>query len=195
MNVFLPILPDGRQALKVIHMALQHVPLLHQIYAETPHYFKLLGTKLPNVNEVKRDVETALHDPRRKLALLYDEADELVGSIDYKINYPETGDLTINLLLIREDRQNQRLGQQAIQHLEEGLPVGTNRVLASVLGKNPRGARFWERLGYEFALDARPVMTWYAKYTGDATKKTALPTTPSSLPPIRPAGSTAISGD
>ena len=50
-----------------------------------------------------------------------------------------------------------------MQDLEARLPPGTTRVLASVLGNNPRGARFWERQGYTFALDARPVMTWYAK--------------------------------
>ena len=53
-----------------------------------------------------------------------------------------------------------------MQQLEARLPPGTRRVLASVLGDNPRGARFWERLGYTFELDARPSMVWYAKRLG-----------------------------
>lgn len=149
--------------MNVTPLTMQHAPLLHTLYAAAPGYFELLGTRVPTPAEVQRDVEIALLDPRRRLELLHDEAGQLVGSLDCKHDYPEPGDLTINLLLIREDRQSQRLGEQAVQDLEGRLPPGTTRVLASVLGNNPRGARFWERQGYTFALDARPVMTWYAK--------------------------------
>ena len=157
--------PTGREAftLKATPLALQHAPLLHALYASAPGYFSLLGTRVPTPAEVMRDVEIALLDPRRRLELLHDGAGEFVGSLDYKLDYPEDGDLTINLLLIREDRQSQGLGEQAVRDLEGRLSPRTGRILASVLGDNPRGARFWERQGYTFALDARPVMTWYAK--------------------------------
>jgi GNAT superfamily N-acetyltransferase len=144
-------------------LALHHAPLLHMLYTAAPGYFALLGTRVPSLKEVERDVEIALLDPRRRLELLHDHDGQLVGSLDYKLDYPQEGDLTINLLLIREDRQSQRLGEAAVRHLEGRLPPGIQRVLASVLGDNPRGARFWERLGFAFTVDARPVMTWYAK--------------------------------
>lgn len=147
-------------------MALHHAPLLNELYHAAPGYFALLGTRLPNFTEVQHDIEIALRDPRRHLELLHDERGQLIGSLDYKTNYPQLGDLTINLLLIREDRQNQRLGEETVRQLENRLPGGTHRVLASVLGDNPRGVRFWERLGYGFELDARPVMSWYAKHVG-----------------------------
>lgn len=149
--------------MNVTPLALHHAPLLHALYTASPGYFGLLGTRVPSLPEVQRDVEIALLDPRRRLELLHDDAGALVGSLDYKLDYPEPGDLTINLLLIREDRQSQRLGEGAVRDLETRLPPGTTRILASVLGNNPRGARFWERLGYTFALDARPALTWYAK--------------------------------
>ncbi|GGN45085.1 GNAT family N-acetyltransferase [Deinococcus daejeonensis] len=144
-------------------LALHHAPLLHQLYAAAPGYFALLGTRVPHIKDVERDVEIALLDPRRSLELLYDDRGELFGSLDCKHDYPEPGDLTINLLLIREDRQSQGLGEQAVRHLEARVPPGTTRILAGVLGENPRGARFWERLGYTFTMDARPVMSWYAR--------------------------------
>lgn len=147
-------------------LALQHAPLLHNLYQSVPGYFELLGNQAPNFSEVQRDLEMALLDPRRRMELLHDDQGELVGSLDCKLDYPQRGDLTINLLLIREDRQSQGLGRQAVQHLESHLPGGTTRILASVLGDNPRGARFWEQLGYVFTLDARPVMSWYAKAVG-----------------------------
>ncbi len=149
--------------MNVTPLALHHAPLLHTLYAAAPGYFALLGTRVPTLREVERDVEIALLDPRRRLELLLDPAGELVGSLDCKLDYPAPGDLTINLLLIREDRQSRGLGEQAVRDLEARVAPGTGRILASVLGDNPRGARFWERLGYTFALDARPAMTWYAK--------------------------------
>jgi GNAT superfamily N-acetyltransferase len=162
--------------LKVTPLALHHAPLLHMLYAAAPGYFALLGTRVPSLSEVERDVEIALLDPRRHLELLHDEAGELFGSLDCKQDYPNPGDLTINLLLIREDRQSQGLGERVVRHLERRAPRGTGRILASVLGDNPRGARFWDRLGYSFALDARPALTWYAK--------------PLARPPVQPGGDT-----
>lgn len=144
-------------------LALHHAPLLHTLYTSTPGYFALLGTRVPSLSDVERDVEIALLDPRRRLELLHDDHGELIGSLDSKVDYPGAGDLTINLLLIREDRQSRGLGKQAVRHLEKRVPPRTTRVLASVLGDNLRGARFWERLGYSFTLDARPAMIWYAK--------------------------------
>lgn len=156
----------GGFTLNATPLALHHAPLLHNLYNAAPGYFALLGTRNPNFSEVQRDVEIALLDPRRKLELLHDDHGELVGSLDYKLNYPERGDLTINLLLIREDHQSQGLGEQAVRDLETRVPAGITRLLASVLGDNPRGAKFWERLGFVFTLDARPAMSWYAKAVG-----------------------------
>lgn len=149
--------------MKVTPLALHHAPLLHKLYTAAPGYFALLGTRIPTLREVERDVEIALLDPRRRLELLFDAAGAPVGSLDCKLDYPGAHDLTINLLLIREDRQSRGLGERAVRDLEARVAPATRRVLASVLGDNPRGARFWERLGYTFALDARPAMIWYAK--------------------------------
>lgn len=142
-------------------MALQHAPLLYELYQAAPGYFELLGSALPSLQEVTRDLETALYDPRRCLELLY-MGEALVGSLDYKLDYPHSGDVTINLLLIRGHLQSSGLGRRAVRDLEGRLP-GAGRLLASVLGENARAVKFWESQGFTFATDARPVMTWYAK--------------------------------
>ncbi|WP_407569394.1 GNAT family N-acetyltransferase [Deinococcus altitudinis] len=187
-------------------MALQHAPLLHQLYLDTPDYFALLGNRPPSMGEVEHDVQTALFDPRRCLELIYldeakpaagtgaadgEEAAAPIGSLDYKLDFPEPGDVTINLLLIRGELQSGGLGHQVVRLLETRLhgsrsygarlgrplhgasptPTGDSdtrapRLLASVLGENPRAVAFWQRLGFSFATDARPVMTWYAKDLG-----------------------------
>ncbi|WP_425146455.1 GNAT family N-acetyltransferase [Deinococcus sp.] len=151
--------------MKLQTLALHHAPLLHELYADTPDYFALLGTQIPSLGEVERDVQTALFDPRRRLELIYTGAGDEppLGSLDYKLDFPDSGDVTINLLLIRGVLQSGGLGQQAVGLLEKQLAPQTRRLLASVLGDNPRAVAFWERLGFRFATDARPVMTWYAK--------------------------------
>lgn len=146
-------------------MTWQLAPLVHDLYAQTPQYFQTLGTPVPSPHEVEREVELALLDPRRRLELLYDGV-ELVGCLDYKLHYPAPGDVTINLLLIAGHCQSRGHGSKALAHFEGRLPEGTRRVLASVLGNNARAADFWRRHGYAFAIDARPVMEWYAKEVG-----------------------------
>ena len=155
--------------LRVQKLALHHAPLLHELYQATPGYFGLLGSPTPSLQEVTRDVETSLFDPRRCLELLY-RGEELIGSLDYKLNYPKIGDVTINLLLIRGDIQSRGLGAAAVRDFEQRLPEA-QRLLASVLGNNERAVRFWENLGFAFDTDARPVMTWYAKALPPSTER------------------------
>lgn len=156
--------PDRRYVILNFKLVGPHdAQRLYDLYLATPGYFKLLGSKAPKLGEVKKDIEmTVEHDSGRRIELVYYK-DELIGSLDYKLHFPEHGDLTINLLMIREDRQNQGLGEKVMHQLESRFADRTQRILASVLGNNPRGARFWERLDYRFELDARPIMMWYAK--------------------------------
>ncbi|AFZ67906.1 GNAT family N-acetyltransferase [Deinococcus peraridilitoris] len=161
------------RVLKVQETTLHDAPLMHQLYLDTPQYFEMLGTPIPTLLEVQREVEFALRDPRRRLELLFD-GERAIGCLDYKLHYPARGDITINLLMIAGPAQNRRYGSLALGHLEERLPAGTRRLLASVLGNNARAARFWERHGFSFAIDARPVMEWYAKEIGGSTSPMSL---------------------
>ncbi|ADV66382.1 GNAT family N-acetyltransferase [Deinococcus maricopensis] len=143
-------------------MALQHAPLLHELYVATPAYFETLGNAVPVPHEVTREVETALFDDRRRLELLLWDG-RVIGCLDYKVSFPQASDLTINLLMIRGDCQAQGHGTRALAHLLGRVPPHISRVLASVLGDNPRAVRFWERQGFAFAIDARPAVTWYGR--------------------------------
>ncbi len=143
-------------------ITLHQAHLLHQLYGSAPAYFGLLGTPMPSRHEVEREVELALLDPRRQLELLW-QGEQLIGALDTKRHFPQGGDLTINLLLIAGPCQGQGHGSRAVLDLEARLPTDVGRLLASVLGDNSRAARFWQRHGYRHAIDALPVMTWYAK--------------------------------
>lgn len=152
-------------------------PLIHQLYQATPGYFEIISIPVPTLAEVRTDLATALPDPSRftELVLLdpleAGPAAELdpvsgaavVGYLDYKLDYPEEGDATVNLLLVRSGVQSHGVGSASVRDLETRLAGRSRRMLASIYGDNPRARRFWESLGYRFAIDARPLLQWYGK--------------------------------
>ncbi len=171
---------------------LNDAPLVCELYKRAPEYFERLGAEVPTLSEVSRELEVALTDPCRHVELilsaregLLDKPHDLagkhspnrvsaltkpiqplrvVGYLDYKMNFPERGDTTINLLLVGKPWQRSGYGARAMEDLEMRLSGRVRRLLASIYGQNPRAKRFWEALGYSFAIDAKPVLDWYAKY-------------------------------
>jgi GNAT superfamily N-acetyltransferase len=147
---------------------------VHALYRATPAYFDTLSIPMPSVDEVRTDLATAEADPRRITRLVVrpgvDGASaEDVAYLDVTLDYLGPGDATVNLLLVRADRQRQGVGRSVVADLERRLRGRCQRVLASVFGRNPHARRFWTSQGYHFAIDAAPVLEWYAKRlaTGD----------------------------
>lgn len=143
-------------------MTLADIALLHRFYLQSERYFEIIAAPLPSIEDVTRELDTALANPRRQLEL-YFFAGEVVAYLDTTLDYPKLGDATVNLLLVAEQKQHLGLGSQIMQRLEKRLDNKSKRILAGVFGHNPDAVRFWERLGYHFAIDARPVLSWYAK--------------------------------
>lgn len=152
----------------------EDITALHRLYLQAERYFNIIAAPMPLEVDVRFELESALADPRRFLEfILPDTGAEPLGYLDLKFDYPNAGDATINLLLIAEPFQSGGHGTQAVHALEERLRQGTlylgrstpqvKRLLAGIYGDNPGAVRFWERLGYRFAVDARPVLSWYAK--------------------------------
>ena len=151
--------------------------LVHKVYCATPAYFDIISIPYPSLIEVKGELEAASSDKRRFTELLFAPSEEqnltnlidpltgrqIVGYLDFKLDYPDQGDGTVNLLLIPEKLQSNGLGRICVLDLEGRLKGQVTRLLASIYGQNPRAERFWKTLGYEFAIDAKPVLDWYAK--------------------------------
>jgi ribosomal protein S18 acetylase RimI-like enzyme len=144
-------------------LTLTDISVLHQFYNHSQHYFDIIAAPLPTLEDVTRELDTALANPRRSLEF-YLLNGKVVAYLDTTLDYPKKADATINLLLVAEDCQHLGLGSQIMQRLELRLETRAERILAGVFGHNPRAVRFWERLGYRFAIDARPVLSWYAKH-------------------------------
>ena len=155
--------------------------VVHALYLATPAYFDAIGKPVPTASEVRTDLTLAERDERRHvvLAVLDDRTASatlpagvprdavsdapVVAYVDYKLDYPDVGDATVNLLLVHGALHSRGYGAAIVAALEERMRGGVRRVLASIYGSNPRAKRFWERLGYRFAIDARPVLEWYGK--------------------------------
>jgi ribosomal protein S18 acetylase RimI-like enzyme len=149
---------------------LEDVQNLQGLYGRSKRYFDIIAADIPNQIDVSRELESGLGDARRHLELFFMNAQpKPFGYLDLKFDYPHAGDATINLLLIAEDLQSSGFGSQIVTSLETRLNSGAfaprqvRRLLAGIYGENPGAVRFWERLGYHFAVDARPVLAWYAK--------------------------------
>jgi GNAT superfamily N-acetyltransferase len=162
-------------------VTLADTSILHRLYQQSERYFKIIAAPIPLEVDVRSELESALSDPRRHLEFLLDADSgnsdlgqaQVVGYLDLKFNYPQHGDATINLLLIAEPFQSGGWGSRTVQDLEARLQSGriphaptVHRLLAGIYAENPGAMRFWERHGYHFAIDARPVLAWYEKILG-----------------------------
>jgi ribosomal protein S18 acetylase RimI-like enzyme len=152
-------------------VTLADTSILHHLYQQSERYFKIIAAPIPLEVDVRSELQSALSDPRRHLEFLLDaESDQVVGYLDLKFNYPNHGDATINLLLIAQPFQADGWGSKTVRDLEERLQSAqiahaptVHRLLAGIYAENPGAMRFWERHGYHFAIDARPVLAWYEK--------------------------------
>jgi ribosomal protein S18 acetylase RimI-like enzyme len=164
-------------SLRTRPVTLADTSILHRLYQQSEKYFKIIAAPIPLEIDVRSELQSALSDPRRHLEFLLDTEsdtesghDQIVGYLDLKFNYPNHGDATINLLLIAEPFQSGGWGSRTVQDLEARLQSGqvahaptVHRLLAGIYAENPGAMRFWERHGYHFAIDARPVLAWYEK--------------------------------
>ena len=148
--------------------------IVHQLYLRTPDYFRVISIPMPTLAEVEQELRAAAVDARRCVELIFAEPEQdgvpdpqtgrsVGGYLDYKLEYPDPGDVTVNLLLVLGSLQSQGLGRRCVRDLEQRLGGQAERLLASIYGQNPRAERFWTSLGFAFAIDAKPVLDWYAK--------------------------------
>ena len=153
--------------------------LVHALYVSNPQYFDIISIPVPSIDEVTTELAAAQRDERRVIELVCvaespgipleralrdtDGDGWVLGYLDYKLDYPEVGDATVNLLLVHDAARDRGIGRAVVQRLEARLSGRVGRLLASIYGRNVGARRFWEGLGYRYAIDARPVVEWYGK--------------------------------
>ena len=93
---------------------------LQKLYASSPRYFQTIAAPIPLLEDVERELESALSDPRRQLEFVIVDA-QCVGYLDLKYDYPKPADVTVNLLLIAETCQRKGYGVMVMRDLERRL--------------------------------------------------------------------------
>jgi RimJ/RimL family protein N-acetyltransferase len=75
-----------------------------------------------------------------------DQGPDPVGYVDYRVNEPAPGWLTIGVIAIAAEHRGGGYGSESVRLLEERTP--TRRFLANINPRNGLSLYFWLRLGY-----------------------------------------------
>jgi GNAT superfamily N-acetyltransferase len=90
------------------------------------------------------------YDPSRLLFLgVYSPANRLVGLVTTPPDFPEERTWYIGLMVLDPDARGRRLGEAVYRAFEGWVASqGGRRILLAVVDDNPRGRKFWERMGF-----------------------------------------------
>ena len=116
--------PTASAPLALRPASMQDAALIQELYVNTPGYFEIISIPLPVLSETEVELSLALADERRHVELLTVAAElapdwpledsesgrRIVGLLDYKLDYPNEGDATVNLILIPAQLQSRGLG-------------------------------------------------------------------------------------
>src|SRR3712207_6143438 len=90
------------------------------------------------------------YDPSRMIFLgVYSPTGRLVGVLTTPPGYPDAGSWYLGLMVLDPDARGQGLGEEVYRAFEAWVASqGGERILLVVADDNPRGRRFWERMGF-----------------------------------------------
>ena len=96
-------------------------------------------------------------DPASGLQFGYDLDGDLIAMATVAFGFPNPHDAYIGLLLIDPAHRGKRLGQQMVNHIVSAARARhATRILIAVLEDNPKGHRFWSKMGFIEELRSQP---------------------------------------
>ncbi len=88
-------------------------------------------------------------DPAKSHRLGQFHNNTLVGLAELAFDYPEPKDAYLGLMLFAPDMRGQGFGPQLLAHVETiARNAQAPALYLAVLGENPRGRAFWQRMGF-----------------------------------------------
>lgn len=141
-----------------------HAPALQAVYAATPGYWQMYGLAGPPSDQAERDLAAANTTPGRYMLGIVKRVDEqdaaagaeLLGLVDFRLNWPENSSATVGMLMVAEPYQRQGIGAQAWSLLAPWL-AATAHMQKARLGVeqfNFGALKFWENLGFSLTGDS-----------------------------------------
>jgi len=135
-----------------------HVDALQAVYAATPSYWQMYKMEDPPPNHAAEQLAAAQEEPSRSLLGILRRVDandpeagaELIGVLDFRLQWPEDGAAYVGQLLVAEALQRQGIAAQAWSLLQPWLAAsaGVRSVRVGVEQFNVAALKFWEAQGF-----------------------------------------------
>ena len=131
---------------------------MQRVYSNTPQFWDLHGLVGAPEGQAERDLREAEGMAGRTLAGIVhrqqaDDASsgfEMVGIVDFRVNWPRESTAHLGLLLVAEPFQRQGIGAQTLKLLEPWFAnsAGIATIRLGVEQFNPAALLFFQRQGY-----------------------------------------------
>lgn len=141
-----------------------HVPALQGVYAATPGYWQMYGLDGPPPDQAQQDLTAANETAGRYLVGIVKRVDEqdveagaeLIGVVDFRLDWPDTATATIGMLMVAAPYQRQGVGTQTWALLSPWLAATAHMRTArlSIEQFNMNALKFWESLGFTMTGDS-----------------------------------------
>jgi RimJ/RimL family protein N-acetyltransferase len=138
-----------------------HADALQEVYRATPAYWQMYELPSAPAGQAARDLAAAAATPGRSLMGIVRRVDptdptqgvEMVGTVDFRIGWPEPQIVYVAMIMVAEPYQRQGIGTQAWQILAPWLAQSAEMQLArtGVEQFNPNALRFFQSLGFRLS--------------------------------------------
>ena len=144
-----------------------HVAALQSVYAQTPAYWQMLD--LPSVppDQADKEMTEAEKTPGRSMLGIVRRLErvnpqaggELIGLVDFRLNWPEESVAYLGMIMVAEPYRRQGLGRKAWRLLMNWLRRETEiqTVRLSVEQFNGEALKFFSAIGFEMTGDANRI--------------------------------------
>ena len=122
------------------------------VYLENNYYFSKISDNPPSISNVEEDIEAIPNGVQKnqKNYSLISFNDEILGVVDYLIDYPEKDTILIGLFIIKNDKQKQGLGTKIFRYLENLFKDKKFlKIRIGVLVDNEIGLSFWKKQNFK----------------------------------------------
>ena len=144
-----------------------HASALQRVYELSPAYWTMYHLAQAPAGQAERDL-AAIEDEPGRMGLGIAAANEpgnaeagaqLVGMIDFRLQWPDPDTAYIGILLVAEPFQRRRVGSEAWALLEPWLAHEANlrAVKLGVEQFNPGALRFFQSLGFSLTGEAQRI--------------------------------------
>ncbi len=141
-----------------------HVGALQHLYRATPGYWAMYHYLQAPPGQAAADMQAAESTPGRYLMGIVQaraaqpeatdpqtQAGELIGLVDFRLDWPEANVVTVGMVMVAEAYQRQGIGRAAWQLLQPWLVESAkmHKSRLAIEQFNPQALQFFQQLGFQ----------------------------------------------